>query len=76
MYFSTELLSEYGDCSSRFCGGYVFLLGYSLYAKIGVRGPRIYCVLHFAVMTTGRSSVYYVLGLFGLCGECGMTLVF
>ena len=67
MYFSTELLSKYSDWSSRFCSGYVVLLGYSLYAKIGVCGLRIYCVLHFMVMTTGRSSIYYVLGLFGLC---------
>ena len=39
----------------------------SLYAKIGVRGLRIYCVLCFTVMKTGHSSIYYILGLFGLC---------
>ena len=68
MYFSTELLSEYGDWSSQFCGGYVVFLGYSLYAKIGVRGLRIYCMLCVTVMMTGRSSIYYVLGLFGPYG--------
>ena len=68
MYFGTKLLSEYGKWSSQFCGGYVVLLGYSLYAKIGVCGLRIYCVLRVTVMTTGRSSIYYVLGLFGHCG--------
>ena len=68
MYFSTGLLSEYGNWSSRFWGGYVVLLGYSLYAKIGVRGFRVCCVLRVTVMMTGRSSIYFVLGLFGLCG--------
>ena len=67
MYFSTELLSKYGDWLSRFCGGYVVLLGYSLYAKIGVCGLRLYCVLCVMVMMTGHSSIYYVLMLFGLC---------
>ena len=44
------------------------MLDYSLYVKIGVRGLRICCVLCVMVMTTGHSSIYYVLGLFGLCG--------
>ena len=61
-----------------FCGGYVVLLGYSLYAKVGVRGLRIYCMYYAVmVMTTGHSSVYYILGVvWSFVGECGMTLVF
>ena len=54
MYFSTKSLSKYGDWSSRFWSGYVVFLFYSLYAKMGVCGLRIYCVLCFMVMKTGR----------------------
>ena len=43
------------------------MLVYYLYAKIGVCGLRIYCVLCFTVMTTGHSFTYYILG-FGVCG--------
>ena len=40
------------------------MLVYYLYAKIGVCGLSIYCVLCFTVMTTGHSFTCYVLGLF------------
>ena len=66
MYFGTKFFSEYGNWSSWLHGGYVVLLLYYLYAKIGVCGLRIYCMLHFTVMTTGCSGIYYVLGLFGV----------
>ena len=44
--------------------GMLFLLLYYLYAKIGMCGLRIYCMLHFKVMTTGHLGIYYVLRLF------------
>ena len=63
MYFGTKFSSEYSNWSSWLCGGYVVLLVYYLCAKIGVCGIRIYCMLRFMVMTTGCSSIYYVLGV-------------
>ena len=65
MYFGTEFSSKYGNWSPLLRGGYVVLLLYYLYAKIGVCGLRIYCMLRFMVMTIGRSGIYYVLALFG-----------
>ena len=65
MYFGTNFSSKYGDWSCFLRGGYAVLLLYYLYAKIGVCGLRIYCMLCFTVMTTGHSGIYYVLGLFG-----------